>query len=204
MRHLQSRLILLLLFCLLPGTVIACAAPPSEEAAQVDPTHTATSIGLADTPTPLPTDTAVPATNPPTPEPEIVPTVTPEPTILAEPTAEPEPIIPIGSTANWTETADSIGIEGEIEFLSATQVRIENFVFLAAEAPGVDIRLGVGDDFSDEVAVSLKDITGKTYEGRSLTLTIPAEAFNGRFFDSIGILCYDTGDLFDAAPIVTQ
>ena len=80
---------------------------------------------------------------------------------------------------------------------------IKNFVFLAEEAPGVDIRLGVGDDFSDEVAVSLKDITGKTYEGRSLTLTIPAAAFDGRTFDSIGVFCYDNGDLFDWVTIET-
>jgi len=88
-----------------------------------------------------------------------------------------------------------------VEFISATQIRIRDFVFLAAEAPGVDIRLGVDRNFEDDVAVSLKDITGDTYEGGSLTLTIPDEAFDGREFNSIGVVYYDNGDVFDWALI---
>ena len=85
--------------------------------------------------------------------------------------------------------------------VSATQIQIRDFVFLAAEASGVDIRLGVDRNFEDDVAVSLKDITGDTYEGGSLTLTIPDEAFDGRTFNSIGVVCYDNGEVFDWATI---
>lgn len=179
--------------------------PETEPTDTALPAPTDTAVPPTNTPQPDPTDTAVPATDTPDPE----PTATSEPTATLEPTAEPtatplvdpDPLFEIGASANWTDTNDLLGIEGEIEYTSATEIVIRDFVFLAAEAPGVDIRLGVDDDFSDEVAVSLKDITGRTYEGRSLTLTIPPEGFDGRSFNSIGVFCFDTGDLFDWAPI---
>lgn len=207
MRFWQERkMLILFVFSLL---LTACAAP-SENDKPEDIAPAATAVpGATETPVPIEPTTPSP-TNTPAATETAVPSATdmpePEPTATAasaEPTAIPDPLLPIGSTANWTETNDIIGIEGEIEFTSATQLVIRNFVFLAAEAPGVDIRLGVGDDFSEDVGVSLRDITGKTYEGRSLTLTLPAEAFDGRSFDSIGVFCFDTGDLFDYALIQT-
>jgi hypothetical protein len=196
----------LLLMVMVMLAVAACASSGGDEP-EAEDTDSAAEVAQSE-PTSPPTDTPEPEpTDTPEPEPTdtpVPPTDTPEPTATPEPEApfEPEkPLFPIGSTADWTETNDPLGIEGEIEFISATQIRISNFVFLAAEAPGVDIRLGVGDDFSDGVGVSLKDITGDTYEGRSLTLNIPPQAFDGRFFNSIGVFCFDTGDLFDYALI---
>lgn len=185
----------------------ACATAAENEETAVEPTDepTATAVPPSSHPAAAATATAVAATDTlelePTASPE--PTATPEPTVSPEPTpaptAESEPLFELGATANWTETNDPIGIEGEIEYISATEIVIRNFVFLAEEAPGVVIRLGVGDDFSDEVAVSLRDITGRTYEGRTVSLTIPPAGFDGRTFNSIGVYCYDTGDLFDWA-----
>lgn len=113
-------------------------------------------------------------------------------------TLERLPILPIGATADLSRTDDSLAIGGLVVVASDTEIVIEDFVFLAKEAPGVDIRLGIGDNFSDDVSISLKDITGKVYEGRRLRLTIPAGAL-GREFDSIGVFCFATGDLFDYA-----
>lgn len=176
----------------------ACASVAESEATAVPPSSTSpaavvdTAVAVTDTPEP---------TAPPEPTASLEPSAPPEPTseLTTELLAEPEPLFEIGATANWTETKDPVGIEGEIEYVSATEIVIRNFVFLAEEAPGVDIRLGVGNDFSDEVAVSLRDITGRTYEGRTVTLTIPPAGFDGRAFDSIGVYCYDTGELFDWA-----
>lgn len=123
---------------------------------------------------------------------ESIETPTPEATV------ERVPVLPIGTTADLTASDDSLGIEGTVTVVSATEIVIEDFVFLADEAPGVDIRLGIGKDFSDDVALSLKDITGKIYKNRRLQLTIPASAM-GNEYDSIGIVCYDTGDVFDFA-----
>ena len=72
-------------------------------------------------------------------------------------------------------------------------------LFTVVEAPGVDIRLGFDRDFSEENSVSLKDITGNTYNYRDFILKIPTEAFDGRIFNSIAIYCYDTGDIFDVS-----
>lgn len=148
-------------------------------------------VSPTDTPEPAPTETAVPPTATP------APTQIPRPT----PTIDYQPLFPIGSTADWTATTDAVGIEGTVEFISATQLTIRDFVFFATEAPGVDIRLGVDRNFDEGVAVSLKDITGDSYDGASLTLTIPDEAFDGRQFNSIGVVCYDNGDIFDWAVI---
>lgn len=159
---------------------------------------------------PAPTASASPL--PPTEEPLEV-TKTPEPTDelpeateAPEPTADPqpanidrEPIVPVGAMADWTATNDPVGVGGQVEIRSAEQIVIREFFFLAAEAPGVDIRLGIDNDFSDGVGVSLKNITGQTYEGRSLTLTVPDKAYDGRSFSSIGVFCFDTGELFDHA-----
>ncbi|WP_420640936.1 hypothetical protein [Candidatus Leptofilum sp.] len=181
----------------------ACSATVEESPpAETSEIETPAEVVASSTAPPLPT--AVPTNSPEsTPTATQLPTAVPATDTPSAPTPMPEPVIPVGSTASWTATDDITGIEGEIEFLSATQLVIRDFVFLAAEAPGVDIRLGVGNDFSDEVSVSLRDITGKTYEGRSLTLMIPAMAFDGRTFDSIGVVCYDNGDVFDSAPIET-
>ncbi len=189
------------------------ASVPDNEGAQVagevvtEPAATAEPPPPTYTPTPTeppPTETHLPG---PTATAAIEePAATLEPTSPPELTSEPEPaevdrqpILPIGASADWTATGDPIGIEGQIEVTSPEQIVIRDFVFLAAEAPGVDIRLGVDDDFSDGVGVSLKDITGDTYEGRNLTLTLPDEAFDGRSFNSIGVFCFETGDLFDYA-----
>lgn len=184
--------------------VMAAACTTATESSQPEDTPTEAAAQAETTTTLLPTDTPRPQATPlPSSTPESPPTHTavPPTTPSEAPTPVPEPIVPVGSTASWTLTNDTIGIEGEIEFTSATQLVIRDFVFLAAEAPGVDIRLGMGDDFSDAVSVSLRDITGKTYEGRSLTLTIPPAAFDGRSFDSIAVVCFDTGDVFDSALI---
>ena len=196
-RVLGAIVLILIAFACAEPTVDTASGIVSQAATAVPTTTTSpTQLSPTELPpsvTPVPTKTAVP-----------------DPTVTASPAAtvtmmttleDPDPLFPIGATANWTETSDVIGIDGEIEFISATQLVIRNFVFLAAEAPGVDIRLGVGDDFADGVGVSLRDITGKTYEGRSLTLTIPAAAFDGRSFDSIAVFCFDTGDLFDSALV---
>ncbi len=177
-------------------------ADPTTEIAQIEETAVPATTEpepteLPPTEEPEPTETAVPPTNTPPATETPLPTDTPTP----PPTIDYQPLFPIGSTADWTATSDAIGIEGTIEFISATQLRISGFVFLAAEAPGVDIRLGVDRNFDDNVSVSLKDITGDIYEGGGLTLTIPDEAFDGREFNSIGVVCYDNGDIFDWALI---
>jgi hypothetical protein len=127
-----------------------------------------------------------------------IPPTDPIETPTPEATVERVPILPIGTTADLTASDDSLGIEGMVTIISATEIVIEDFVFLADEAPAVDIRLGIGKDFSDDVALSLKVITGKIYQGRRLQLTIPVSAM-GNEYDSIGIVCYDTGDVFDFA-----
>ncbi|MFZ0547709.1 MAG: hypothetical protein WAM60_19840, partial [Candidatus Promineifilaceae bacterium] len=84
-------------------------------------------VSPTDTPEPAPTETAVPPTATP------APTQIPRPT----PTIDYQPLFPIGSTADWTATTDAVGIEGTVEFISATQLTIRDFVFFATEAPGV-------------------------------------------------------------------
>lgn len=133
----------------------------------------------------------------PTPIETIAPT--PTATLTPGPTNTFAPIFEIGARADLSATDDFIGIEGVFEIVSMTEIKVTGMLFTVVEAPGVDIRLGVDRDFSDEVSVSLRDITGKTYNYRDFTLTIPPEAFDGRSFNSIGIFCYDTGDLFDFA-----
>jgi len=165
------------IFLLLVITALALAAcSPSNNRSEVAPPQPTATIVL---------ETSIPPTEP-------VETPTPEATI------ERVPILLIGTTANLTASDDSLGIEGKVTVVSATEIVIEDFVFLADEAPAVDIRLGIGKDFSDDVALSLKDITGKIYQGRRLQLTIPASAM-GNEYDSIGIVCYDNGDVFDYA-----
>lgn len=130
-------------------------------------------------------------------------TLEPTETLIPGPTNTFAPIFKIGVVADLTATDDFIGIDGVFEIISMTEIRVTGMLFTVIEAPGVDIRLGVDRDFSDEVSVSLRDITGKTYDYRNFTLTIPPEAFDGRRFNSIGIFCYDTGDLFDFAIFET-
>lgn len=132
------------------------------------------------------------------PTPQVTETEEPASTPTPEPTVEREPIIPLGAKADFTASEDNIGIEGSVEVRSATELVIRDFVFLVYEAPGVDIRLGIGDDFTDSIAVSLKDITGKEFDGRVVNLRIPDSAFDGRAFDSIAVYCYVTGEVFDS------
>lgn len=192
------RTMLLLFVLVLAACRAAAEAVDATTPNEPEPTAvpSATAVLPTNTVQPQPTDTPEPA---PTDSPEPAPTQTPEPTAEVETSEDPTPLFAIGATASWTESNDVLGIEGEIEYISATEIVIRDFLFLASEAPGVDIRLGIDDDFTDGVGVSLKDITGKTYEGRSFTLTIPAEGFDGRSFNSIGVFCFDTGDLFDWA-----
>jgi len=163
----------------------ACSSQPAEPPVDLgaDP-----EVAQADTDTPAPTETIPP---PPT------------ETLIPGPTNTFAPIFDVGVRADLTATDDFIGIEGVFEIVSMTEIKVTGMLFTIVEAPGVDIRLGVDRDFSDEVAVSLRDITGKTYNYRNFTLTIPSEAFDGRSFNSIGIFCYDTGDLFDFAVFET-
>lgn len=166
-------LLLLIVACApAPATNVAPTSPPA--ATQAAPTQTEAPA----TDVPQPTDTNVPATE--------------------APAAEFIPVLPIGAIADFSASDDIVGIEGVVEVVSERELLIRDFVSLVEEAPGVDIRLGVGDDFSDEVALSLKDITGRLYEGRSVTLLIPDSA-SGRTFDSIAVFCFDTGELFDFA-----
>jgi hypothetical protein len=125
------------------------------------------------------------------------------PTPTANPVVEYYEIVPIGSTADFTASNDIAGVEGQVEVVSENQIKISDFVALLAAAPGVDIRLGIDGDYSDEVAVVLKDITGKNYEGRTLTLTIPDRAFDGQTYDGIAVICFDTGELFDAVTFAS-
>ena len=120
-------------------------------------------------------------------------------TLTPGPTSTFAPIFDIGVKADLGSTEDYLAISGVFEIISMTEIEVTDFLFTVVEAPGVDIRLGVDRDFSDEVAVSLRDITGNSYENRDFTLRIPPAAFDGRSFNSIGIYCYDTGDLFDFA-----
>lgn len=131
-----------------------------------------------------------------------VPTTTLTATPVPTPVIEAGPVLPIGAIADWTASPDPVDIEGIVEVVSERELAIRDFVSLVAEAPGVDIRLGVGDDFSDAVAIPLRDITGKVYEGRVLRLTIPPAAL-GRTVDSIAVYCYATGDVFDFAVFET-
>jgi hypothetical protein len=174
-----------------------------EPAVQQDPTSESEGTALepaAESPTPEPSETPLPPTEEPEatdepPEPTLEPADTPTP----EPTAALSELIPIGSVADLTSSDDIAGIEGVVEVISVNQVRIREFVSLVSAAPGVDIRLGFNRDFSDEVAAVLKDITGDDYEGRSLTLTIPDSAYDGRSFNSISVFCWETGEIFDWA-----
>jgi hypothetical protein len=187
-------------------SIILClfvlAACSSDGGDSAEPTEPATEIAQGGETAVPPTKEPEPTDHPPT-ETAVSPTASPLPTRTPAPTPtiDYQPLFPIGSTADWTASSDAIGIEGAVEFISATQLRIRDFVFLAAEAPGVDIRLGLDRNFDNGVAVSLKDITGDIYDGGSLTLTIPDEAFDGRQFNSIAVVCYDNGDIFDWALI---
>lgn len=143
----------------------------------------------------------VSATDTPLPAETITPTSTA--TLIPGPTSTFAPIFDVGARADLGATDDYIGIEGVFEVVSMTEIKVTGLVFTVVEAPGVDIRLGVDQDFSDEVAVSLRDITGASYNYRDFTLRIPSAAFDGRSFNSIGIFCYDTGDLFDFAIFET-
>lgn len=64
-------------------------------------------------------------------------------------------VLPVGATADWTTSNDLVGIQGLVEVISERELVVRDFVLLVEEAPGVDIRLGVGNDFSGEVAVRL-------------------------------------------------
>lgn len=64
-------------------------------------------------------------------------------------------VLPVGATADWTTSNDLVGIQGLVEVISERELVVRDFVSLVEEAPGVDIRLGVGNDFSDEVAMRL-------------------------------------------------
>lgn len=185
---------------LLAAALAACSAggePERQEEIVAAEQESATATVEPPSPTPeSPTLTPEPPTQtvepePPTPTPVPTETATPEPTVILS------PIIPIGSTADFSGSDDALGIGGLAEVIEVNKIRIRDFVSPSGVAPGVDIRLGQGADFTDEVAVILRDITGDNYEGRSLTLTIPNEAYDGRTFNSIAIYCFDTGEIFD-------
>ncbi len=173
-------------------------SPEQDQPTELPPTPEPEDTPVSPTDTPvLPTETSAPPaeTSEATPE-EVEPT---EPAVTPTPEAVVEyyETIPIGSTADFTASDDIAGIEGQVEVISKTEIKIRNFVSLLAPAPGVDIRLGVNGDISDDVAIVLKDITGKTYEGRTLTLKIPDKAFDGRTYDTISVMCFATGEIFD-------
>ncbi|MEZ4519627.1 MAG: hypothetical protein R3C44_23295 [Chloroflexota bacterium] len=179
--------LMILVSILLTAVLVACGS---------------TSTAPEATATTAPTVTAIVS---PSPEPTPTPLPTPTPTPVATPTPLPRlNPLPIGATADWTATDDLTGIDGTVTVNEDGTLTLAGFVFLAAEAPGVDIRLGVDGDYSDEESVSLRDITGKTYEGRSLTLTLPDEAYDGRRLNSIGVVCYNTGDVFDSAQFSAE
>ena len=179
-----------------PETAVTETAEPVAEATEPPPTEEP-----PPTPTPEPPTATPPAAETATPEPEpteeataTAPADTPTPEIIIA-----DAPIPIGSIADWTSSADINGIEGIVEVTGVDEIVIQDFVSFVAPAPGVDIRLGMGRDFSDEASVVLRDITGKEYDGRTLTLTIPSAAFAGRSFNSIAVFCYETGEIFDYA-----
>jgi hypothetical protein len=147
----------------------------------------------------LATSTEMPVAAADTPETEVAEAETMEAgeTATPEPAVEYYEAIAAGSTADFTASNDVAGIEGLVEVRSETEIVIRDFVSLVSAAPGVDIRLGVDGDVSDDVAVVLRDITGKDFEGRSLTLTIPDRAFDGRTYDTIAVMCWETGEIFD-------
>ena len=195
--------------------IAACspAEPPDELAVQEELEGESAEQEQPTEPPPTlePEDTPIPPTETPEPVEEVVePTEQAEtPTVEPEDTPTPEPIeyyeiIPIGSMADFTVSNDIAGIEGQVEVISENQIRISDFVSLVAAAPGVDIRLGIDGDYSDEVAVVLTDITGKTYEGRSLTLTIPDKAFDGQTYNGIAVMCFDTAEIFDKVDFTSS
>lgn len=175
--------------------VLAACSPQAAEAPD-DTAADAEVIQAELTDTPSPTETVAPTPTE---------TIAPSPTVTFTPGPTPTfaPIFDVGVIADLGTTDDIIGIEGVFEIVSMTEIKVTGMLFTVLEAPGVDIRLGVDRDFSDEVAVSLKDITGIRYNYRDFTITIPSEAFDGRSFNSIGIYCYDTDDLFDFAVFET-
>jgi hypothetical protein len=204
-----GRRTLLITLPLLAAIVTACSAGDAARSVSQEqatsPTVTVEPDAEPPTATLLPpTATRLPLTNTPAPATEtpVPPTDTQEPTEPAE-TPTPEPtleyfeIIPIGSTADFTASADLAGIAGMVEVTAVNQIKISDFVSLVGAAPGVDIRLGLDRDFSGGVAVSLRDITGQDFEGRTVTLTIPDSAFDGRTFNSISVFCFETGEIFD-------
>ena len=108
----------------------------------------------------------------------------------------------VGAIADFSASNDSYGIEGSVEIISDTQIVISGFVSFLAKAPGVDIRLGLDGDFSDAVALSLIDITGEDFDGRTLTLTLPPGTLGSGLYDSIAVFCFDANVLFDSAVFV--
>ena len=108
----------------------------------------------------------------------------------------------VGAIADFSASNDSYGIEGSVEIISDTQIVISGFVSFLAKAPGVDIRLGLDGDFSVAVALSLIDITGEDFDGRTLTLTLPPGTLGSGLYDSIAVFCFDANVLFDSAVFV--
>ncbi len=206
-----------ILLALLTAVVLlaACSADRNSDAtdtqsesqdppAEIGPTVEPASTPVPPTATPVaPTETPMPATETPEPETEAIVPTEPADTVTPEPVVEYYELIPAGSTADLTASNDIAGIEGMVEVRSETEIVIRDFVSLVSAAPGVDIRLGVDGDVSDDVAIVLRDITGKDFEGRSLTLTIPDRAFDGRTYDTIAMMCWETGEIFDQATFET-
>lgn len=152
----------------------------------------------------IPQATATHTSHPPAATDQVAEATLPAPTEI--PTSEPvtglaDPL-QIGAIADFSISEDFYGIAGSAEIVSDTQIVISGFVSFLAEAPGVDIRLGIDGDFSDEVALSLKNITGKDFDGRTVTLTFPVGTLESGRYDSIAVFCFDTGDLFDSAVFV--
>lgn len=167
--HKTSRLFIVFTFALI---ISACAPQPSTAPREAAPPTK--NVQSTNTEVVLPTETEIPG-----------------------PTKTFAPIFNVGSVADFGLTDDYIGIDGRFEIVSMTEIEVTGLLFTVVEAPGVDIRLGIDRNFDDAFAVSLRDITGKTYNSRDFTLTIPSAAFDGRSFNSIAIYCYDTGDIFD-------
>lgn len=175
------------------GTLFLAACSAGGEAAQATATYTSTSPPPAATPTATPTATE---------EPTI--TLIPIPTEIS--TSVPErvfvPPLPIGAIADFSLNNDILGISGVVEIVSDTKMVISGFFSPLDLAPGVDIRLGINGDFTDAVALSLKDITGRNFDGSTVTLNLPPGTLTSGRYDSIAVFCYDTGELFDFAVFV--
>ncbi len=143
--------------------------------------------GPAATPTPPPTATPLPSATP-LPTATVVPSPTPFPT-ASEPAPE-QTFTAVGNTATFSGLH---GVAGKAIVAGLQTLIIQGFSY-DGKGSTADIRLVLGDDYANPVAI-LMQLEPREYTDEMLLMVVPSSAGPGTA-DSIAVYSTETGEAF--------